>query len=256
MPSTTHQRSFVLTVAESKRLIARAVKLHAGVAAALRNGIVAVAKGTTNSYVVEELTGEAIHKPNYCMGVTRPARGATPAATSDKLPDLVLRKGERLQNVSAVKMVSEMGPGDVFIKGANAVNYDRRQAGILIGHPTGGTIGATIGTLTSRRATLLLPVGLEKNIPGDLHDLYRQLAATGPNGSGPMLWPVDGEIFTEIEAIQLLSGACAAPIGAGGIGGAEGSVRLSVWGSAEQVKAAETAIESVLGEPPFLSAGG
>jgi hypothetical protein len=255
MPSSVHQKSFVLTVAESKRLIARAVKLHPAVMAALKNGTVAVAKGTTNSYIVEELTGEAIYKPHYCTGVTRPARGER-AATSDKLADLVLRKGERVQNVSAVKMASEMGPGDVFIKGANAVNYDKRQAGILIGHPTGGTVGAIIGTLTARRATLLLPVGLEKNIPGDIHDLYRQLAAAGPNGSGPMLWPVDGEIFTEIEAIQLLSGTCAALIGAGGIGGAEGSVRLSVWGSAEQVNQAEAAIEGVLGEPPFLPTGG
>jgi hypothetical protein len=78
------------------------------------------------------------------------------------------------------------------------------------------------------------------------------MAAAGPTGSGPMLWPVDGEILTEVEAIGLLSGARAAPIGAGGIGGAEGSVRLSVWGSAEQVNRAEAAIEAVFGEPPFL----
>ncbi len=253
MPEPVHQKSFVLTVAESKRLIARGVKVHPAVTAALAGGIVAVAKGTTNGYVVEELTGQPIHKPDYCMGVTRPAQGGDAGTTSDKLPDLVLRKGERVQGMAAVRMVAEMGPGDVFIKGANAINYDKRQAALLIGHPTGGTIGATIGTLTARRATLLLPVGLEKNIPGDLHDLQRQLVAAGASGSGPMLWAVDGEILTEIEAVQILSGARAALIGAGGIGGAEGSVRLSVWGSADEVARATAAIEGVIGEPPFLA---
>jgi hypothetical protein len=254
MPAQDHQKSFILTVAEAKRLIARAVKLHPAVDAALKNGIVAVAKGSTNSYVVEELTGERIRRQHYCTGVTRPLRGGQAGETADRLPDLVLRKGERVQGTPAVKMAAEMGPGDVFIKGANALNYDKRQAGILIGHPTGGTVGAVLGTLVSRRVTLLIPVGLEKSIPGDIHELYREMAAAGPTGSGPMLWPVDGEILTEVEAIGLLSGARAAPIGAGGIGGAEGSVRLSVWGSAEQVNRAEAAIEAVLGEPPFLAA--
>jgi hypothetical protein len=257
MSEPVHQKSFVLTVAESKRLIARGVKRHPAVAAALAHGIVAVAKGTTNSYVAEELGGEAIYKPHYCMGVTKPARGAEASRTSADLPDLVLRNGQRVQGVSAVEMVSQMGPGDVFLKGANAINYERRQAGILIGHPTGGTMGATLGTLVSRRAKLLIPVGLEKNIPGDIDALYRQLAAAGPGGSGPMLWPVPGEIFTEIEAIEILTGVRAALIGAGGIAGAEGSVRLSVWGSAEQVANAEAAVAGVLGEPPFvpMSAG-
>ena len=95
---------------------------------------------------------------------------------------------------------------------------------------------------------------MEKNIPGDLHELHRDLAAVGASGSGPMLWPIDGEIFTEIEAVQLMSGARAALIGAGGIAGAEGSVRLSVWGAPDQVDRAQGTIEDILGEPPFIPA--
>lgn len=255
MPAPQHQKSFVLTVAESKRLIARCLKRHPLVVAALNKGIVAVAKGTTNAYVVEEIAGEGIHKPDYCAGVTKPAGAGDWARTASKLPDLVLRQGERLEAVSATDIVSEMGPGDVFIKGANAVNYERGQAGILIGHPTGGTIGAAIGTVVARRATLLIPVGLEKNIPGDLVEAYREMAAVGPNGSGPVLWPVHGEIFTEIEAVQLMSGAQARLIAAGGIAGAEGSVRISVCGTPDQVERAEGCIKDVQGEPPFLSPG-
>jgi len=252
MPAPECQKSFVLTVAESKRLIALGIKRHPAVLRALSQGTIAVAKGTTNSYIVEELTGESIHRPDYCTGVTRPARGGSTAETSGRLPDLVLRQGRPVEGLSAVEAVAEMGPGDVFIKGANALNYERRQAGILIGHPTGGTIGAALGTLVARRALLLIPVGLEKSIPADLVELHAEMARIGPNGAGPMLWPVGGEIFTEIEAIQLISGARAVPIAAGGIGGAEGSVRLGVWGTPDQVQRAEEAIELLLGEPPFL----
>jgi hypothetical protein len=253
MPAPVHQKSFILTVAESKRLIARALKAHPLVVKALNRGIVAVAKGTTNAYVAEELVGEGIHRPHYCTGVTKPAEGAEWAETANKLPDLVLRNGERVEGTSATEFVSEMGPGDVFIKGANAVNYDRKQAGILIGHPTGGTIGAAIGTVVARRATLLIPVGLEKSIPGDLHDLYRRMARVSADGEGPVLWPVDGMIFTEIEALQLqMSGGQAAMIGAGGIAGAEGSVRISVWGSSEHITRATGAVQAVRGEPPFI----
>lgn len=251
MPAAQCQKSFILTVAESKRLIARTLRRHPAIIRALNQGIVAVGKGTTNAYIAEELTGEGIHRPDYCTGVTRPS-GAKGAATANKLPDLVLRRGERVEGVSAVEIVAEMGPGDVFIKGANAINYDRHQAAILIGHPTGGTIGAAIGTVVARRATLLIPVGLEKHVPGDLHEAYRELVGVGGNGQGPMLWPVDGEVFTEIEAVQSVSGARARLIGAGGIGGAEGSVRISVCGAPDQVERARGCIEDVLGEPAFL----
>jgi len=253
MPPAQVQKSFVLTVSESKRLIARALRRHPAIIGALNNGILAVAKGTTNSYLVEELTGDGIHKPHYCTGVTKPSRGAEWAETANELPDLVLRNSEPQHGVSATDAVADMGPGDVFVKGANAVNYERGQAAILIGHPTGGTIGAAIGTVVARRIKLLIPVGLEKNVPGDLDQVYRRLSNVGDQGSGPMLWPVMGEIFTEIEAVRLLSGAEAAPIGAGGVAGAEGSVRLAVWGAPDQVDRATGAIEDVLGEPPFLT---
>ncbi|MFW6189086.1 MAG: hypothetical protein ACOC7T_01525 [Planctomycetota bacterium] len=252
MPEAEHQNSFVLTVAESKRLIARQLKRDPRVIRALNQGIVAIAKGTTNSYVAEELAGEGINRHHYCTGTTRPAEGGLEADIANRLPDVVLRGGDRVEGVSATEIVEEMGPGDIFIKGANAVNYDKKQAGILIGHPTGGTIGAAIGTVIARRATLLIPVGLEKSVPGDLHEAYRRMSAVAES-SGPTLWPVDGYIFTEIEALKLaMSGGEAALIGAGGIAGAEGSVRISVWGSPEHVSRAEGTVTDIQGEPPFV----
>ncbi len=251
MPAGEHQKSFVLTVAESKRLIARGVAKSPLVQRALQKGIVAVAKGTTNGYIVEELTGEAIQKPHYCTGTTRPHGAQTRVEIADKLPDLVLRDGKRWEGLAATEAVAEMKAGDVFIKGANALNYELEQAAILVGHPTGGTIGAALGSVVGRRATLLIPVGLEKSVPGDLYETARRLTEVGGAGAGPTLWPVHGEIFTELEALEVLSGVEARPIGSGGILGAEGSVRIAVWGSAEQIEEVESLLGGIYGEPPF-----
>ena len=253
MPDRSYQKSFVLTVAESKRLIARGVARCAAVEEALSEGIVAVAKGTTDGYVVEELTGQKMQKPLYCTGTTRPSGRKSDVKVANELADLVLMGGEPSEDMTAVEAVDEMGPGDVFIKGANALNYERGQAGILIGHPTGGTIGGAIGTIIARRGTLILPVGLEKSIPGNLYDTARELSAVDERGSGPTLWPVDGLIFTEMEALGVLCGVESRPIGAGGILGAEGSVRMAVWGKKGQLEDVETLIDDIQGEPPFGS---
>jgi len=61
-----------------------------------------------------------------------------------------------------------------------------------------------------------------------------------------------GQIVTEIEALQILTGVSAFQTGAGGIGGAEGSVHLMVRGSPEQVTAARDLVLEIQGETPFV----
>ena len=56
-PAKIVQAGAVLTVAESKRLIAKAVAQMPIVKNALANGMVIIIKGTTNRYVAEEITG-------------------------------------------------------------------------------------------------------------------------------------------------------------------------------------------------------
>jgi hypothetical protein len=108
-----------------------------------------------------------------------------------------------------------------------------------------------LGTVVARRIHLIIPVGLEKSVPGDLYETARRLREAGKGASGPTLWPVAGEIFTELEALELLCGVEARPIGAGGILGAEGSVRIAVWGTSEQVEKAESLLADIYGEPAF-----
>ena len=146
-----------------------------------------------------------------------------------------------------------LGPGDVFVKGANALNYERKQAGVLIGHPTGGGVGAAIGTVMARRIRYLHPVGLEKSVPADLNEVAARINRDA-DGKGPVLWVAPGDIFTEIEALHVLSGVEAVPAGAGGIGGAEGAVWLALFGTKDQLDRTQEAIASVRGERPFMEA--
>ena len=125
----------------------------------------------------------------------------------------------------------------------------RKQAGLLIGHPKAGTIGLALPAVAGRRVKLMMPVGLEKRVNGDLHVLAEKLNA--PGASGYRLLPVIGEVFTELEALKLLTGADAELIAAGGVYGAEGSCWLAVSGTKEQEDAAEKIFASVANEPAF-----
>ena len=57
-----------LTVSESKRLIARGVAQADFVRRAIDHGTFAIGTGTTNGYIVEEITGEEIDKTKLVTG--------------------------------------------------------------------------------------------------------------------------------------------------------------------------------------------
>ena len=239
-----------LTVAEGKRLIGKGVAQADFVRRAMEEGTLAVGSGTTNAYVVEEITGERFDKKTFVTGRTLPSNYDGPKFSYTH-PVLVIRRGERL-DISLGEALQDMGPGDVYAKGVNAINYERDQAAVLIGHPTGGGVGSALGIVTARRIRYLHPVGLEKNVPEDL-DLAADLLKD-PEGKGPTLWVVPGDIFTEIEALETLADVSVAPIAAGGVGGAEGALWLAVFGEKEDLDQAQEAIDSVRGEPPFTEA--
>ncbi len=241
-----------LTVSESKRLIARGVAQCDAVQRARDRGVIAIGSGTTNAYVIEELTGSPIDKTTMVTGRTLPSGYRGPALTYTG-QDLVLRRGERVPEVKANEYVAEMGPGDVFMKGVNALNYERRQGAVLIGHPSGGSVGAVVGTIVARRIRYLHPAGLEKNLGVDLAAVAARLNVDA-EGKGPTLFLVPGELFTEIEALSVLAGVEAVPVGAGGVGGAEGAVWLALFGNAGQLDRAQAVLAGVRGEPPFVSA--
>jgi len=242
----------VLTVAESKRLIAKGVANLGYVQDKLQDGIVVVTSGSTNGYLWEELTGASIDKRAYITGRTIPAKGA-PKWHVDMLPDLVLVNGQPDPSLDRFSCLEKMKPGDVYVKGANALNYTLGTAGIAIGHPTGGTIGGAIGSIIARKFRLLIPVGLEKEIPFEI-DMASRIIADPDEKKGAInsLWPVRGDIFTEIEAFDTLCGVDAIPVGAGGIAGAEGGMRFLLMGEPEGIQAARDLVFSIQGEPQLI----
>ncbi len=239
-----------LTVAESKRLIAKAVVELPQIQRALVEGTVIVAGGTTNGYIVEELLGKEIEKDKYTAGIIVKGRGCT-TPTEERIAPVVLVNGEKV-DTPWTEALATLKAGDVFIKGGNALDIEG-NVGVMVAHPTGGTIGAALPILTARGVDLVLPVGLEKLVPsvtlasreGGIHKMDYSL------GMACGLIPVStGQVVSEIEALGFLFGVDVIPYGAGGVGGSEGSQTLLIVGEDEDVQNAfEFMKNEIKGEP-------
>jgi hypothetical protein len=200
---------------------------------------------------------EGFSRQRFFRGITLPPDQKT--TDTGRLPDesrfpgdVVLRNGTWLQGKTIFDVVDELTEGDVVLKGANAVDLVRKQAGVLIGHPKGGTIVAVLQAVVGRRVRLILPVGLEKRVTTDLHAIAGWLNAPGAHGA--RMLPVPGEVVTELEAVTLLTGARAELVAAGGVCGAEGAVWLAISGTEEQEESARAVLADISGEPPFTLA--
>jgi len=251
-PAKIVQAQAILTVSESKRLIAQAVKEMPIVKNALANGMVIIGKGTTNAYVAEEITGKKIEKAAFVRGRIQPAKGGKKLPDVKAAPDVILEKGKVL-DLPLAEAVKKLKPGDVVIKGGNALDYKHKLVGVNIGAPDAGTAGATMPYVVARKAYLVIPIGLEKLVAGDLVDLSLKMREPIESLNGlQSMFLLTGEIVTELEAIHVLTGATAFQCSAGGIGGAEGSVWLVFRGTKEQVTKALKLVESIQGEPPYV----
>lgn len=251
--STTHQARVWLTVAEGKRLIAKGLAIYPPVVEKMHNGSVVVTKGTTNTYVAEELLQDTLSNGEFVYGHILPANGVKKLDRSQNRNELVFVDGQVVDK-PYVDMLGKMKSGDIVIKGANMVNHAKQQAGVLIGHPTGGTIGNVDPFLKSNKLRLIIPVGLEKETSQDIDFIsqFSKLSQEEVNKKTPYLWSMKGEIFTEIEAIKQFADVEVFQIGAGGIGGAEGAVTLCIRGDKDEVEKALGIVESIQGEEPFL----
>ena len=252
-------KQFVVTPSAGKRLIAKALASHAAVSSALKNGTLVIIAGTTNGYVAEEIlkslgVADGFSRKRFFRGITLPPGSDVTSegrlSDESKFPgDVVITKGEWRKGKTIVDVVDELKEGDVILKGANAVDLQRKQGAILIGHPKAGTIAVALQAVLGRRVKLIIPVGLEKRVCSNLFSLAEKVNASGAEGI--RLFPTPGQVFTEIEAVQLLTGATAGLISGGGVCGAEGSCWLAVSGTEAQEEAAEMLLASVESEPAF-----
>ncbi len=237
-----------LTVTESKRLIAKAVKGHPWVKEAWEKGIIAIGYGSTNACVVEELLEAELDKKRYVAGFVD-EKGTCVVPRNERIKNVVLEKGKVIAE-SVENAAKRMGTGDVFIKGANALDFDG-VAGVMMASLTGGTIGDVLGVLKARGVRLILPVGLEKLVPhpiaeaSNIAGIYEMDYSDGvPVG----IMPVPGEVITEIEAFEILAGVKAVNIGSGGFGGGEGSRTFILNAAEDKISKALKTLNEIRGE--------
>ncbi len=243
----------VLNPAESRRLLAKATVACYEIQKAWAEGIIILARGITNAYVSEELFDITIeNKAAQTAGLVgdgfTTVNSAPPPCTWH-----VIKKGRVVEGADSNLEIQNFRPGDVFVKGANAVD-SQGNAGIYVASLKAGTIGMAWPVLIARRCDLLIPVSLEKMV-FSVDDSARHTGVfyyTYSTGIPATLVPVPlAKVITEIQAFGILFGLRAYHVGSGGIAGSEGSVHLSLEGERDKVNKAFEFVKSIKGEPPI-----
>ena len=249
-----------LTPAESKRLIAKAVKTMPIIQRALKEGTIIVDRSTTDALILDELIEEELDLSRYASGIV--TIEGTCVTTNQLSPRKLVRgksqkviqpKGKRMSTVF-MELLEDMDEKDVFIKSANALDPEG-NVGVLAASPDGGIIGRTQPVIHRRKVNLLIPVGLEKLIPTSIAEASQEanmFEVESATGISCNLVPVEGNVITEIEAIKILTGAKAIPISAGGVSGAEGAITMVIKGTEAQIQATDAIIHKVKGEENII----
>jgi hypothetical protein len=203
--------------------------------------------------VAEELMEKKIpEKGMFTAGVVT-STGLNITKSEGRYNHYVFEKGQ-LKECSTAELVpylSKMGPADVFIKGANAID-SFGAAGVLLAGAGGGTMGTAWGYIVRNGIQLIIPAGLEKLVPGPLDVLQGMMGTEVIDRC--MGWKcgmivVHGQVITEMEAMKLLFDVDVMPIAAGGIDGAEGCRVFLLEGPKDNVDLAMEVLGKVKGEP-------
>lgn len=243
---------FYLTPAAGKRLIAKGIAQIDSVREALENGTILIIGGTTNAAVAEELLkvvgdAEGFDRKGFFRGITVPK--GFKYKPQESIGDVVIKNGKWQRGLTVYDACADLKKGDIVIKGANAVNLDEEQAGVLLGSDNIGTAGPVLTAVYGRRVSLIVPVGVEKRVEAPIFELSQM--CNSPDASGLKFLPLPGQVFTELHAIELLTGAYAEILGGGGICGAEGGCYFLAEGTDEQISALREIIAEVETEEPF-----
>ncbi|MCK5298657.1 MAG: hypothetical protein KAJ76_07115 [Candidatus Heimdallarchaeota archaeon] len=228
---------------ESKKLIGVGITALDMVKKKMKKGRIFVARGTTNAYVLEEMVAIAdFDKSRYVAGQILPVGERLTSCPGDKrLAEILFIDGKTQEIESIAKEIDDFTKGDIVIKGANALDFEG-VAGVLLAHPKGGTCGAFWGSLVAKGLRLLIPIGLEKLVA---HSILYSSADMGieeidmSDGYKSGLFPLLGDVFTEIDALETLFELDeVVHVASGGVGGAEGAITLLLIGDKDIVKKA------------------
>ena len=241
-----------LTVSESKRLIAKGLAANKDVKDRLENGIVIITLGTTNTYLAEELAGLSAPRGSFVTGRIFPSSKEDFARGMKRQSEIVLMKGKPA-DISYADALARMNAKDIVFKGANMVNYAKRQAAVCVGAPDGGTVAKLRKYTDEGKGRWIVPVGLEKETTQDLFEIQKITNGDIQRGKGTVRLNVtQGNIYTEIEAMKEFADVDVHVTAKGGVDGAEGGVSLLICGTKAEVEKAENIVKQLQGEPAFI----
>jgi hypothetical protein len=242
-----------LTVSEGKKLIAEGIAHHPAIRQKMTSGMIIIARGTTNTYIAERLMGlDAPHGSFMAGNITPASRGEIDSNLS-KIPEIILVNGKPAE-MSLEEALKQLKKDDIVFKGANLLNYEKGEAAVCIGAPDGGTTARIRPFIGQDKARLIIPVGLEKEVWGDLHVYEQMLGLDAQRINGiPRVWVHhNGELFTEIEALKVFGNVEAIPYASGGIAGREGGISLAVYGLPAEVEKVLDVVKKIQGTEPFI----
>ncbi|ATW25413.1 hypothetical protein [Candidatus Formimonas warabiya] len=241
----------VLTPNQAKRIISKAIIELSYVQKALQDGMMVIHPSSTTYFILYELFGKVpegiwvsgvIKKGALCISRERQdlgTKGETPSHPFDFPFSWVLEKGKlKMERIKLGVLLNEMGPGDIYVKGCNAVDA-HRQAGVLFASPGGGTVAQVMKAAQRKGFRFILPVGLEKMISIPIGDAAQKSSYDKIDksmGQRVGLMPVNGEVICEDQAINILTGCTAVQIASGGLEEAQGATILAVSGEAENME--------------------
>lgn len=262
---------FILTPSESKLLIATAVSGMDLIKNALENGIIAMHPSSSTHFLSRILNGGKDHTGTvWVTGTVVPKgfcvdsrTGAGTGQLTKSLADpgkyphtVVFYKGELQYGWTIYDLCEKMGPGDVYIKGVNAVDQNH-TTGVLLGSMVDGTIGKMVLARKEKKFSILVPVGLEKLIPGTIEEAAQFISKPKDDSMGVKcrMFPLKADItITEIEAMEIISGGGKACVfSCGGLHGAEGAVSIALEGTEEQINRAIEVAERIKGNATLPS---
>ncbi len=228
-----------LTVAECKKIIAKAIASLPEVRRALKKGKILLKGGTTVSALSEEMLG----KPLWISGRITPRGTKMSHSSPKKQPhSLLIVKGVVEKGFTTFdsyeSSVSELGEDDIVVVGANAIDL-QGNAAIMVGAPLGGNPGRVFSGMMGEGAEVIIAASLEKLIPGSIREAVMAAGRRRMDTSFGMavgLVPLLGRIITEDRAVEILADVRCTVIGRGGIEGAEGSTTMVIEGDRGEVE--------------------
>jgi hypothetical protein len=222
------------TVEESKELIARAIVKHPYIHHSLKNGAIVLKGGTTVSKISEKMVGIPLR---ICGRISE--RGTVSVWKETEYPHTLLIKDGKYENIDnyLLEKTMNLGPDDLIVCSANAFD-SKRTAVMMAGSSGGGSTGLSMSHWYTEGVKVIIPVGLEKLVPGNLDESILRASRRKvdfSNGMSIGLLPLPGELFTEIEAFRIFGDVDVHVIGAGGIFGANGSFTFLIEGDKNEI---------------------